>query len=69
MNFTGTPLYAMILFWSVGIFYTIMDLTGHPKALRKYKIQPGVNDPLEPRKLVKVSVFVDFYIMAVYEND
>uniref|UniRef100_A0A182QWQ0 Fatty acid hydroxylase domain-containing protein n=1 Tax=Anopheles farauti TaxID=69004 RepID=A0A182QWQ0_9DIPT len=38
--------YAYTFFWIVGLLFVTMDLTGRPKALRKYKIQPGKNEPL-----------------------
>ena len=31
-----------------------MDVTGGPATLRRYKIQPGTNEPVEFWKLVKV---------------
>ncbi|KAF4523704.1 hypothetical protein B566_EDAN011568 [Ephemera danica] len=50
----GTPLYTMGVFWSVGLIYLAMDLTGRPKSIRKYKIQRGANEPLDPSKLGKL---------------
>jgi hypothetical protein len=31
-----------------------MDITNKPAALRRYKIQPGTNEPVEPKRLMKV---------------
>lgn len=36
--------------------YTAMDLTLKPQALRKYKNQPGENEPLDFNKLRKVQI-------------
>ncbi|XP_052870421.1 fatty acid hydroxylase domain-containing protein 2-like [Anopheles cruzii] len=38
--------YSYSLFWLIGSLFTAMDLTGRPRALRKYKVQPGTNEPL-----------------------
>lgn len=38
--------YVYGLFWIVGLAFVTMDLTGRPQCLRRYKIQPGKNEPL-----------------------
>ena len=43
-----------LVYWGVGILYTIMDLTLKPQAFRKYKIQHGTNEPVDNWKLLKV---------------
>uniref|UniRef100_A0A182JD37 Uncharacterized protein n=1 Tax=Anopheles atroparvus TaxID=41427 RepID=A0A182JD37_ANOAO len=40
-------LYSYGLFWIVGGLFVLMDLTQRPKCMRKYKTQPGANEPLE----------------------
>ena len=40
-----------ILFYGVGSIYILMDVTNKPKFLRKYKIQPGTNEPVDSAKL------------------
>ncbi|EDW07899.1 fatty acid hydroxylase domain-containing protein 2 isoform X1 [Drosophila mojavensis] len=50
----GTTIFTMIVYWSVGGIYTFMDLTNRPACLRKYKIQPGTNEPVEAGRLMKV---------------
>lgn len=42
------------VYWVVGGIYTILDITNRPAALRRYKIQPGTNEPVDKRKLCKV---------------
>ncbi|XP_035890582.1 uncharacterized protein LOC118502459 [Anopheles stephensi] len=49
--------YTYSFFWLVGGLFVLMDLTNWPKALRKFKNQPGANEPLEwdrCKRLVKV---------------
>lgn len=50
----GTNIYSFALYWIFGGFYTFLDMTGMPKFLRKYKTQPGMNEPLEYKNLSKV---------------
>lgn len=52
----GTTIFTMIVYWSVGGIYTFMDLTNRPACLRKYKIQPGTNEPVEAGRLMKVNL-------------
>lgn len=50
----GTNIFTMLVYWMFGGFYTFMDLTNCPAFLRKYKIQPGTNEPVERARLLKV---------------
>ncbi|XP_046803253.1 fatty acid hydroxylase domain-containing protein 2 [Lucilia cuprina] len=50
----GTNIFTMLVYWLVGGIYTFMDLTNRPAFLRKYKIQPGTNEPVERARLLKV---------------
>lgn len=47
----GTALWVAVLFCTVGGLYLYMDLTGKPKFMRKYKVQPGANEPVDVGKL------------------
>ena len=49
-----------VVYWGVGIFYIFMDMTLKPEVFRKYKIQPGTNEPVDTWKLMKVSNLVFF---------
>lgn len=51
---TGSWLLMIVVYWVVGGIYTILDITNRPAALRRYKIQPGTNEPVDKRKLCKV---------------
>lgn len=42
----GTTIVMNVLFFGVGGIYIYLDLTTTPNFLRKYKIQPGTNEPL-----------------------
>lgn len=42
------------LYWGLGSVYTLLDITNKPEALRRYKIQPGTNEPVDTTKLIKV---------------
>ncbi|CRK91231.1 CLUMA_CG004912, isoform A [Clunio marinus] len=52
--------YTFLLYWSFGAIYTLMDLTNRPKFLRKYKIQPNTNEPVDSKQLIKVIMSVVF---------
>ncbi|KAJ8984550.1 hypothetical protein NQ317_006836 [Molorchus minor] len=49
----GTFLLSFGVYWLFGGIYTIMDVTNTPSAIRGYKIQPGTNEPVDTRKLLK----------------
>lgn len=51
---TLTVLLSTIVYWGVGGLYTFMDVTNRPKFLRKYKVQPGANEPVDRDRLIKV---------------
>ena len=43
-----------ILFYGVGSIYIFMDVTNKPRFARKYKIQPGTNEPVDFTKLTNL---------------
>lgn len=51
----GTSIYTISIYWMFSAFYMILDITNKPKFLRKFKTQPGFNEPLERSKLFKVT--------------
>lgn len=60
-----TQIVSIGLYWFVGSFYIFIDLTSKPSFLRKYKTQPGKNEPLEYEKLMEVIkqvVFNQFFV-------
>lgn len=56
--FLGTIIWTMSVYWILGAIYTVLDVINKPAALRRYKIQPGTNEPVETKRLVKVSHFL-----------
>ncbi|ROT78406.1 fatty acid hydroxylase domain-containing protein 2 isoform X3 [Penaeus vannamei] len=56
----GSTIVSYFVYWSIGILYTLMDTTNKPAFLRRYKVQPGTNEPVEPWKLVKCILWVHF---------
>ncbi|XP_031353393.1 fatty acid hydroxylase domain-containing protein 2-like isoform X1 [Photinus pyralis] len=50
----GSLIVTMIVYWLFGAIYTILDLTNKPAAIRRYKIQPGTNEPVDTKRLMKV---------------
>lgn len=50
----GTTIYTISIYWIFSGFYMLLDITNKPRFLRKFKTQPGLNEPLERSKLFKV---------------
>uniref|UniRef100_A0A336LPF1 CSON010392 protein n=1 Tax=Culicoides sonorensis TaxID=179676 RepID=A0A336LPF1_CULSO len=50
----GTSFITIAWYWIFGSFYIFMDLTNKPAFLRKYKTQPGTNEPVDKKKLFQV---------------
>jgi len=46
----GILIYTMVYYWLFGTIFTFMDITGKPKFLRRLKVQPGTNEPVETKK-------------------
>lgn len=54
MYFVATFIYSTLLYWGVGAIYIFLDVTLKPESLRKYKVQPGKNEPVDQQKLLNV---------------
>ena len=65
MTPTGTTTLTFLVYWLFGGLYTFMDLTSRPRALRRYKIQPGTNEPVSRGELLRVIGQVLFNQVAV----
>ncbi|KAL0120260.1 hypothetical protein PUN28_008135 [Cardiocondyla obscurior] len=61
----GSLMLTFAVYWIVGGIYTILDITNWPVALRRYKIQPGTNEPVDKRELCKVIAQVLFNQIVV----
>ena len=44
------------LYWFGAAFFTFFDVTNWPKFIRKYKTQPGQNEPLPMKRVFGVSL-------------
>ncbi|RWS01406.1 hypothetical protein B4U79_12612 [Dinothrombium tinctorium] len=65
--FTGSVILTFMVYWLIGLFYTIVDLTGRPKFLLKYKIQDNTVYPIpfeRFRRVVK-QVFINQFIVGI----
>ncbi|XP_039280643.1 fatty acid hydroxylase domain-containing protein 2 isoform X2 [Nilaparvata lugens] len=61
----GTVIFTFSVYWILGGIYTVMDIINKPAALRRYKIQPGTNEPVETKRLIKVIGSVVFNQIVV----
>lgn len=48
----ATTMFSFFVYWFVGGIFTLMDMTLSPKSLRKYKVQPGTNEPVNRKALI-----------------
>ena len=56
----GTTIWTSTVYWTIGPLYILLDLFKAPQWLRKYKIQPGTNEPVEMKRLVPVHSNINF---------
>ncbi|XP_073996594.1 fatty acid hydroxylase domain-containing protein 2 isoform X2 [Rhodnius prolixus] len=61
----GSLLFTFVVYWVFGALYTILDVIDKPSMLKRYKIQPGTNDPVDKDQLIKVITQVLFNQLAV----
>lgn len=47
----GTGVITTLVFWVVGGLYLFMDINNKPLFMRRFKIQPGTNEPVSPKRL------------------
>lgn len=50
----GPVVVPVSVFWSLGMIFTLLDIFNKPSGIMKYKVQPGMNEPVDIRKLLKV---------------
>ncbi|XP_077292573.1 fatty acid hydroxylase domain-containing protein 2 isoform X2 [Arctopsyche grandis] len=53
-----STIFTTLVYWFFGGIYTILDVTNKPAFLRRYKIQPGTNEPVEGARLRSVIMVV-----------
>ncbi|KAL5276003.1 FAXDC2 family protein [Megaselia abdita] len=56
----GTTIFMFSVYWIFGSIYIFLDVTNRPAFIRRYKIQPGTNEPVNNAKLMKVITSVIF---------
>lgn len=69
MNVTVSYLLMVVSFWWVNAILLVMDLTGQPSWLVKYKVQPDKNTPLDRTKLkraLKTVLFNNLVLNAIF---
>jgi len=54
----GTTALTMLVFWTAASGYLFIDITGYPKSLAKYKMQPEKNAPVDLKKVWKLTKHV-----------
>jgi methylsterol monooxygenase len=50
----GVTFYTFLVYWTFSLIYLYFDVTNKPAFLRKYKVQPGTNEPVDVKKLKKL---------------
>lgn len=50
----GSLFVTTFVYWFVGGIYTLLDIYNKPPAIMRYKIQPGMNEPVDNKRLMKV---------------
>ncbi|XP_063708306.1 fatty acid hydroxylase domain-containing protein 2 isoform X1 [Culicoides brevitarsis] len=63
----GTSVLTISVYWLFGGLYTILDVTNKPACLRKYKIQPNTNEPVDKQQLRKVitQVLINQFLIGI----
>lgn len=51
---SGTSIIVFAVYWILAGIYTIIDITKQPAALGRYKVQPGTNEQVDSKRLMKV---------------
>ncbi len=61
----GTEIIGLVFYFSVGFAYAFADITLKPEGIRKYKTQPGENEPVDRDKFSKLLKTVLFNNVVV----
>jgi len=51
---SGTSIIVFAVYWIWAGIYPIIDITKQPAALGRYKVQPGANEQVDSKLLMKV---------------
>jgi fatty acid hydroxylase domain-containing protein 2 len=49
----ATTIFTFSVYWIFGGLFTLMDVTSRPSFIRKYKVQPETNEPIDNAKLIR----------------
>ena len=49
--FLGSTIFTISLYWFIGLIYVMLDVS---QKFRKYKVQPGTNEPIGMNRLISV---------------
>ncbi|XP_013413815.1 fatty acid hydroxylase domain-containing protein 2-like [Lingula anatina] len=61
----GANLLALVVFWTFNALFLLVDVTGFPQSVLKYKIQPDANVPVDRKKLKNAVLTVLFNQMVI----
>ncbi|XP_055612905.1 fatty acid hydroxylase domain-containing protein 2-like isoform X1 [Uranotaenia lowii] len=61
----GSTIYSTLIVTVVSSLFLFMDITNRPKWMRKYKMQPGTNEPLTIPQLTKLLKTAYFNLIVV----
>ncbi|KAK2715039.1 hypothetical protein QYM36_009885 [Artemia franciscana] len=50
----GTTALTFLVYWTFGCMYILLDTTNVPQFLRRFKTQPGTNEPVDKERLIRV---------------
>lgn len=63
-----TVIYTFVVYWVIGLVFTLMDIYNKPAFLRRYKIQPGTNEPVDRDRLIKVIIAYYSIIIILHSH-
>jgi methylsterol monooxygenase len=63
----GTSIIVFAVYWILAGIYTIIDITKQPAALGRYKVQPGTNEQVDTKCLMKVAgqVLLNYFVVNI----
>ncbi|XP_063706615.1 fatty acid hydroxylase domain-containing protein 2-like [Culicoides brevitarsis] len=64
----GVNTISIAWYWIFGSFYIFLDVTNQPAFLRKYKTQPGTNEPVDRKRLfavIRQVLFNQFVVQTI----
>jgi hypothetical protein len=68
---SGMSIIAFAVYWILAGIYTIIDITKQPAVLGRYKVQPGTNEQVDSKRLMKVRtecVYLYYFLTLLCTN-